>query len=298
MQNFFFANRIFFYVIGIIAFFVLAYSFFINAPADFPIGTVTKIKQGMSLRNVSRQLKNEHLIRSRLAFEAFIIILGREKNVIYSDYYFENKLPVYEIARRISKGEHHMAPIVVTIPEGFKVNDIANAFRFKLVNFNEDKFLLEAKNKEGYLFPDTYFFFTTDAEQEVIKSMSENFEKKISSLRPSIISSGKKEKDIIIMASLVEGEAQGDADREFISGILWKRLSLGMPLQVDIAPETYKTKDLPKSPIGNPGLEAIRAALYPQKSAYLYYLHDKEGNIHYAKNFSEHKINKLKYLTR
>ena len=102
--------------------------------------------------------------------------------------------------------------------------------------------------------------------------------------------------DIIIMASIIEKEAKGDADRAMISGILWKRISIGMPLQVDAAPETYKSRGLTKSAISNPGLEAIKSAIYPQKSPYLYYLHDKNGGIHYAKNFSEHQSNEQKYL--
>ena len=69
-----------------------------------------------------------------------------------------------------------------------------------------------------------------------------------------------------------------------------------MPLQVDVAPVTYDVKGLPKAPIGNPGLESIKAAISPKASPYLYYLHDKEGKIHYAKTFAEHKQNVVKYL--
>ena len=94
----------------------------------------------------------------------------------------------------------------------------------------------------------------------------------------------------------MEREAKGEADRGFISGILWKRLGIGMPLQVDAVPSTYNTKGLPKSPIANPGLMSIKTAIYPEESPYLYYLHDKEGKIHYAKNFTEHKANIAKYL--
>lgn len=275
---------------------VVAFLFFLNAPIDFPVGTIVKIEQGESLHSVSLKLKDENVIRSRLLFEAFVILYGEEKHIKYYDYLFENKLPVYEIAWRVSKGEHHMPAVAVTIPEGFDISQIADAFASKLANFDKSKFLLVAKDKEGYLFPDTYFFLTTDNERNVLKAMSENFEKKISSLRPLIASGGKTEKDIIIIASLVEGEAKGDVDRGFIAGILWKRLSLGMPLQVDAAPETYKTKDLPKSPIGNPGLLSIRAAIVPEKSPYLYYLHDKDGNIHYGRTFSEHRGNIRKYF--
>lgn len=98
------------------------------------------------------------------------------------------------------------------------------------------------------------------------------------------------------MASILEREAKGDQDREQISGILWKRLSIGMALQVDAAPETYKERGLPDSPIGNPGLESIYASLYPKTTPYLYYLHDKQGMIHYARSFAEHKANIAKYL--
>lgn len=284
------------YTLSIVAFLVFFHFLFLNAPTDFPLGTIVKIEPGMSLQSVSLKLKNEHIIRSRLAFEAFVIIFGREKRVISTDYYFENKLPVYEIARRISKGEHHIAPIVVTIPEGFDINQIADTVAPKLENFDRDKFLLEAKKLEGYLFPDTYFFLTNADEGDVISSMSDNFGKKITPLFPEIVSSGKTGKDIIIMASIVEREAKGDIDRGVISGILWKRLSIGMPLQVDAALQTYKVKGLPKSPIGNPGLLAIKVAIHPQSSPYLYYLHDKDNNIHYAKSFSEHRENISKYL--
>src|SRR3989344_2622263 len=95
---------------------------------------------------------------------------------------------------------------------------------------------------------------------------------------------------------LIEEESKGDIDREFISGILWKRLAMNMPLQVDAELNTYKTKGLPKNPISNPGIKAIKATLYPKISDYLYYLHDEDGNVHYAKTFEEHKLNKQKYL--
>ena len=186
--------------------------------------------------------------------------------------------------------------IAVTIPEGFTRVEAADAFAIKLANFDKEKFLLLAETREGYLFPDTYYFFPTDGEEDALRLMSANYNKKIEPFLSAILELGKTEKEIITMASLVESEAKGDADREFISGILWKRLTLRMPLGVDAAPETYKIKGLPKSPIANPGIKAIQAALYPKTSPYLYYLHDAEGNIHYAKSFEEHKINKQKYL--
>lgn len=284
------------YLFGSIAFLIIFYFLFLSAPLDFAYGAVVKIEPGMSLRSVSFILQRENIIRSRVAFESFAIIFGGDKYIKSADYFFEKKLPVYAVAWRISKGEHNMAPISVTIPEGFNINEIADAFVPELTNFNKAHFLLKAKDLEGYLFPDTYFFLNNDNENTVLQSMSENFNKKINSLLPEIVSSGKSKKDIIIMASIIEREAKGDLDRGVISGILWKRISMNIPLQVDAAMDTYKGVGLPKSPIANPGLEAIKASIHPQKSAYLYYLHDKDGNIHYAKTFSEHTANINKYL--
>ena len=292
----FFQKKIVFYALSITAFLVLIFFLFFNAPKNFPIGIIINIKEGASLRSVSKDLEINNIIRSRVVFETFVIIFGGEKYLATGDYLFEDKLSIFEVARRLSKGERHLAPIKVTIPEGFNVSDISKAFDLKLTNFNENIFLLEAIKKEGYLFPDTYFFLTTDGEQDVLRSISDNFEKKISPIRPQIISSGKTEKKIIIMASIIEKESKGDIDREFISGILWKRIAKGIPLQVDAEPSTYKTKGLPENPISNPGLKAIEAAIYPKISSYLYYLHDKEGNIHYAKTFTEHQMNIRKYL--
>jgi UPF0755 protein len=225
-----------------------------------------------------------------------VIILGGEKRIISADYLFENKLPVWQVATRIVGVGHRMAPVSVTIPEGFDVNQIGATFSMVLKNFNKTRFLALATKLEGYLFPDTYFFSSSAGAENVVQSMSDNFKKKITPLLPGIISSGKTERDIITMASLIEREAKGDTDREVISGILWKRIAINMPLQVDSDPETYKIRGLPMNPIGNPGLLAIKAAISPQSSPYLYYLHDKNGNIHYAINFTEHTKNKLKYL--
>jgi UPF0755 protein len=293
-------RKVIFYVLGFLLAVFFCYFFIFSSPSDFSPSTIVKIEQGDNLRNVSFKLKEANIIRSRFIFEVFVILFNGEKHLMYYNYLFENKSPVWVVAKRISRGEHHMAYMSVTIPEGFDVSQIADTFSSKLTNFNKNKFLEIAKAKEGYLFPDTYFFLNTDTEKEVLKSMANNFDKKIEPLMLSIIASGKTEKEILIMASIIEGEAKGEingqSDREFISGILWRRISIGMPLQVDVAPDTYKTRGLPSSPIGNPGLLSIKASISPEKSPYLYYLHDKDGNIYYAKSFAEHQMNIKKYL--
>ena len=125
--------------------------------------------------------------------------------------------------------------------------------------------------------------------------MSMNFETKVKPLAAEIAQSGKSEKSIIIMASLIEREARGD-DRATISGILWKRISLGRALEVDAAPETYKTKGLPASPIANPGLSSLRASVFPEKNPYWYFLTPPDGRVIYSKTFDEHVKNKRRFL--
>src|SRR3989338_4286255 len=282
------------FIFGVFAVFVFFVFFFVGSPGDFPKGTIIEVKQGDNLRNITLRLKEADIIRSRAFFEAFVILFGGEKHIIPADYLFENKTSVIDVAKRIVRGESGLAPIKATIPEGFSVSEIAKTFSLLLSHFDETEFLSVAE--EGYLFPDTYFFFTIATEKDVIKYMSENFNKKISVLENEIAQSGKSMEDIIKMASVIEKEAKGEEDRDLISGILWRRHKLGMLLQADAAPETYEKGGLPSHPIVNPGLSSIRAAIHPKTSPYLYYLHDKEGNIYFARSFTEHRKNIEKYL--
>ncbi|MCE9585130.1 endolytic transglycosylase MltG [Candidatus Nomurabacteria bacterium] len=272
------------------------YYFFISAPEKFPVNNIYNIETGVSLRHISKDLRDLNIIRSRFLFESFTILYGGEKHLAEGDYLFDKKISVIEVARRITYKERHLAPIKITIPEGFNNEDISTYIFLKLSKFNKDKFILLSKEKQGYLFPDTYFFFSASNENDVLKAMSDNFNKKINPILSEIKDSGKSEKDIIVMASLIEREAKGDEDRAIISGILWNRIAKKMSLQVDAYPETYNKKGLPENPICNPGLKAIKSAIHPQNSNYLYYLHDKNGIVHYAVTFTEHKNNIKKYL--
>lgn len=295
-QSFCFKSKKAIYGIFAVCFFILIYIFFLSPPGAFPVGAVIKIEPGMGLHQISYELKKENIIKSRVIFESLSMIFGKETKIQSADYFFEKKLPVWSVAYRISKGKHNMDTISITIPEGLNIKEIGEIFSSKLPNFNKQDFMDETLDLEGYLFPDTYFFFEGAEEGEVVKVMTENFKRKIESLSNEIISSQKTKEEIIIMASILEDEAKGDQDREMISGILWKRIKIGMPLQVDAWMETYKKKGLPEKPINNPGLLAIEASIHPKSSPYLYYLHDKDGNVHYAKNFTEHINNKNKYL--
>jgi len=274
---------------------VLLLYYLLSAPINSKDVTI-HISSGQSINFVSSELKDKGVIRSKFTLKVFIELLKSGNGIVAGDYLITKNSPVFIVAWQVARGYHKVIQIKVTIIEGSTNEEIANLLADKLTGFQKDLFLVDINNKQGYLFPDTYFFFPQDTSREIIEKLSNNFKNKIKSISSSIDSSGKSLSDIITMASILEGEASGKDDVGVISGILWKRISLGMPLQVDADMTTYNTKGLPEQPLNNPGLAFIDAALNPIKSTYLYYLHDKNGKVHYAVTFEEHKRNIANYL--
>ena len=178
---------------------------------------------------------------------------------------------------------------------------------------------------EGYLFPDTYRVFASTTAESVVRRLLQNFDDKLSpEMRREIERQGKTIHEIVTMASIIEKEApifkQKDIrDAKIISGIFWNRLRIGMALQsdatlsyifgdnkpahegaeleVDSPYNSYKYPGLPPGPICNPGLVAIEAAIYPEKTDYFYFLTPLEGGaVYYGKTYAEHLYNKNRYL--
>lgn len=173
---------------------------------------------------------------------------------------------------------------------------------------------------EGYLFPDTYFIVKEEfVPKFFLERLLTTFRKRVADgLSKDVASSGHSLHEILTMASLVEEESRNADERPVVAGILWKRLRSGMSLGVDAAvryaaekPTGALTKEdldsdspynlrrvrgLPPGPIANPSLSSIQAALHPQETPYLYYLHDRNGQIHYAVTNDEHNANRARYL--
>ncbi len=172
---------------------------------------------------------------------------------------------------------------------------------------------------EGYLFPDTYRFFKDSTPEVAMLKMLDNFDRKLNrELREEIRKQGKTVYEILTMASLLEKEVQTEDDMKVVAGIFWNRIKIGQPLQscatlayilgvqktqysledtnIDSPYNTYRNQGLPPGPIGNPGLKAIRAAIYPTYTEYNYFLTAGDGRTVFAKTFEEHVRNKEKYL--
>jgi UPF0755 protein len=309
--------------IAIIAlfFFAIFYTLSWRAPRPFPEQALITIERGESLSQIATSFEQKGVVRSGFWLKTFIFILGGEKRAIAGDYYFPSAVSVFKVARMIHNGEFGLIAKKITIPEGTSSYEIAKILGKELPAFKAEDFINEVKdnNYEGYLFPDTYFLSPNVKAGEVILMMRENFARQIQTYEEDILKFKKPLEEIIIVASIIEEEANGTLEsKRIVSGILWKRLGKGMPLQVD-APfqyyngknsytltkedladdheyNTYTNKGLPPTAIGNPGLNSIRAAIAPTNTDYLYFLSDKKGNMYYAKTFEEHKRNRELYL--
>ncbi len=187
---------------------------------------------------------------------------------------------------------------------------------------SEFAFLKELKPQaslEGYLFPDTYKFERNMKAVDFIKPILKNFQIKVApGLAAEIGQSQQSLREIIIMASLAEKEAQSPEDRSLVAGVINNRLRLGLPLELDSTVtyfsgnnsgvfdkgeklsgspyNTFRNLGLPPGPIANPGLSSIEAALRPMPSNYLYFLTDAQGHLHFAATLEEHYINRAKFL--
>ncbi len=276
------------------------------------------IPMGVSGLEFANDIAARHVIRSPFAFRVLARLTGLDRNLDPGAYVFAKPLMLTRVVERIGNGEHGISPVRITFTEGMTTRDMAETLSTQLPGFDSAAFAQDASTSEGYLFPDTYFFMPgTDANDVVIRLRSQ-FSQQIRSVTPQIIASKHSFSDIVIMASILEREAQSPEDKRMVAGILWNRIAKGIPLQVDAtfgyihrengytptaadlnsdSPyNTYRHTGLPPGPISNPGLDALRAAATPTKTTDLYYLTGRDGLMHYAKTFEQHKKNRALYL--
>ena len=301
--------------------FGIFYFFSWHSPRPFPEQALITVEKGETLSQIADSFKEKGVVRSAFWLKTFIILWGGQRRVIAGDYYFPNTVSVFKVAKMIHDGEFGLIAIKVTIPEGTSSVEITKILEKQFPAFNSKDFISEVlkNNYEGYLFPDTYFFMPNTRADDVISMMRENFARQIANYQEDILKSKNSMSDIVIMASIIEEEANGSLDsKRIVSGILWKRLSKKMPLQVDspfvyyngknsytltdndLAEKqpynTYLNKGLPPTAISNPGIDSLRAAIAPTNTDYLYFLSDKKGNMYYAKTFAEHQTNRELHL--
>ncbi|MCX6751550.1 MAG: endolytic transglycosylase MltG [Candidatus Nomurabacteria bacterium] len=217
---------------------------------------------------------------------------------------------------------------IVRVQEGLRKEEIAEVMFNKLDwgeaqknDFINTHLALNSTNSEGYYFPKTYLINKDETPSEVSITMFDEFSKQTDKIKKPKTAQIINEDTAIKIASIIQRESGGKDDMRLISGIIWNRIFNGMKLQIDatlqyakgseeegwwrqVTPEDKKIKSsyntylhagLPPGAIANPGLDAILAAYNPQKTKCMFYLHDKNRNIHCAITYEEHKKNIQKY---
>ena len=295
--------------------------FLISAPTSSGDVVNFDIPTGSKSRAIARRLAAEKLIRSELAFRLVVRHRGIGKRLQAGTYALRRNMSLSDILDAFEKGQ--VTLVSWTVPEGLTKGKIARlwetsgfgtatAFQkaFETTNLLE-KYGLEDKTVEGYLFPNTYKFAKGTTAEKVVEMMlaefkkrwNETFDKESSDL-------GYTQHEIVTLASIIEKEARIKSEHPRISSVFHNRLKRGWRLQadptvlyalgnpdrlltkvdlgVDSPYNTYKYKGLPPGPIASPGIDSIIAALRPEETNYFYFVAVGDGKHHFSKTLSEH----------
>jgi UPF0755 protein len=283
--------------------------------------TFVDIPPGTGATAVATLLRKNGIIRSRYAFA--LLRLTRNGTFKAGEYRFDHPVLPAEVYDRLVRGDVYTQAL--TIPEGYNIFDIAAAA--ETAGFGKRDAFLAAERKhtdlladllppnthpeslEGYLFPDTYRFSRHATPLQILTAMIHRFRQESTQL-------GIDRADMaqtVIMASLIEKEVGQDTERPLVAGVFVNRLAKSMPLATDPTViyaallnnrwrgtiyasdlqspspyNTYKHAGLPPGPISNPGIAALRAAMHPAKTDYLYFVSDAAGHTRFSVDLKEH----------
>ena len=287
------------------------------------------IQQGDSASDIADTLADKGLIKSPFMFKLYLKQNGLADKLKAGRIVVEENYDMKKIADALISGKS--TEEAVTILEGWTARQIGDYLETQGLttadNFMEcvktcsfDFGFLPKENIEGYLYPDTYFVNPAAySDENFIARMINTLKNKLSDDDWSAVEkSGHTFQEVMIMASIVEREERDPDEQPTVAGILWNRFDNGVglgadatilyalgrtkgglnynDLQIDSPYNTRKYRGLPPTPISNPGISSIKAAIYPKDTDYFYYLHDPEGQVHYAKSLDEHNANKREYL--
>lgn len=279
------------------------------------------INKGDGLSVISKNLQAANLIRSKVVFYAAVKKLGLDKKIQAGEFRLSKNMSTEAIASSLTHGTQD---VWVTVIEGLRREEIAQLLA-QSFPINANDFIKQAK--EGILFPDTYRIPRDTSAAGIIAIMNKNFyDKYDNGLKQKVNALGLTDQQALIVASMVEKEAQFPEDKRIVAGILIKRFrddwmmnidatiqyAIGYQrkektwwkkdltlddLNVDSTYNTYKYKGLPPGPICNPGLDSLEAVANADvKTPFWYYISDKKGVMHYGKTLDEHNALIKAYL--
>lgn len=276
------------------------------------------VAKGAGVKAIAANLKTQNLIKDEYAFYLLVKLLGIENKIQAGSFRLSPSMSSEQIAKELTTGS---LDVWITIPEGKRAEEVADILEKNLLSYKPE-WRQQLIAQEGYLFPDTYLIPLDASFEQILAIMRNNFDQKYKTLQN--IPDNRTQQEIVTIASLIEREGKHDVDRPLIASVIYNRLELGMPLQIDAtvqyvlgyqpsekswwkrhlslddlavssAYNTYKNPGLPPSPIANPGIESLQAAVEPAETDYLFYITDKNGINRYAKTNEEHERNIERY---
>ncbi len=288
------------------------------------------VSEGTSAKQIAEMLEKKGVIDSPLFFRFYASQGGYAPKFRDGIFYFSKQDSYEDIVDKLIKQGTQASQIKVTIPEGYDIDKIAKrleenkvctASQFKTA-VNEATYekygydflkTIKLENQgvhyrlEGYLFPDTYYFYQTNNKtgaEQAIKKMLDNFDKKVTvGLRAEVQRAGRSLHDVITMASIIEMEASVATyeTKQKVSAVFWNRIdNWGEQAYLQSDPttkyaynteryNTYKAKGLPPGGYCNPSIDAIKAAIYPKEgSADYFFVTDKNMKFYFSKTNEEH----------
>ncbi len=307
-----------------VIFFKHLYSFysFINKPPSSVIETrKVQIKAGTDLNSIARQLFKNGIISSSSKFKLYVRLKGVSGKLKAGEYHFTTFMSPCDVLKRLLKGETILKKL--TVPEGLTINQVAKLMaKHKLGNYKKilttmkdknflKKIGIDAPTLEGYLFPDTYCYSSSQSYKDLIAIMVKQFKKHFGEIWENRSPDNPLSKyEVLILASMVEKEAMVDSERPIIAGVFINRLKRGMLLQCDPTViygienfngnltkkdlntktpyNTYLIKGLPPGPICNPGLASLKAAANPANVKYLFFVSMNNGHHFFSETIRDH----------
>lgn len=283
--------------------------------------TLIKIKSGLSVTAIADSLEKYKIIKDADDFIFTTKLFGNVAKLKAGAYRLNRRLSPFKVMKLIVGGR--VSSVNVVIPEGLTSYEIASLFSKKLeidsIKFidlaNNPDFIsslgLSGNSLEGYLYPNTYSFYWGITAEEAIKILVKEFQHNFSdSLKNIILEKGWSQRQILTLASIIEGEAMIDSERAVISAVYHNRLKKGILLQADptiqyIIPDgprrllkrdlaidspynTYRYAGLPPGPVNNPGLQSIIAAIYPTQVDYIFFVARGDGSHIFSRTLNEH----------
>ncbi len=305
---------------------------FVKTPSDSNAADIVfSIAPGQSLSLISNNLEKQSIIADSTCFKLYARMKDAGKKLQAGEYILSASKSPAQILDILLKGKVKLYKI--TIPEGWDIKQIASAFEIRescsqtrFIELCHDKSFItqlgvKSLSLEGYLFPDTYFFPRKTSCENIIRTMVNRFQQIFTpAMKTRAGELGFNIHEVVTLASIIEKETGDASERPLISSVFHNRLKKNMRLESDptviygikdfdgnikrrhlrmLTPyNTYKIKGLPLGPIASPGELSIKAALYPEKSDYLFFVSKKDTTHKFSKTIQEHNRAVRKYQLR